>query len=177
MGILARILGFDKDTISVLSTRLDALEERCSNVEILEERVTMLIDGIRGIVESLDEVMVEVKSLANSSQEVREKIEHLEEKITLIDEELEDLKEKIHEPVEDSSDDDVEEIVLNAIENGMTTPTEIIEATGLSKNKVYSVLRDLVNRGILEKRREGRHVHYSIIHSSENTIPKGEAVA
>ena len=53
-----------------------------------------------------------------------------------------------------------EEVVLGAIVSGVTSPSEIMEVTGLSKHRVYAALKSLVDKGIIVKRREGRRVHY-----------------
>ena len=53
-----------------------------------------------------------------------------------------------------------EEVVLGAIVSGVTSPSEIMEVTGLSKHRVYAALKSLVEKGVIVKRREGRRVHY-----------------
>ncbi|MEB3787853.1 MAG: helix-turn-helix domain-containing protein, partial [Desulfurococcales archaeon] len=50
--------------------------------------------------------------------------------------------------------------VLGAIVSGVTSPSEIMEVTGLSKHRVYAALKSLVEKGVIVKRREGRRVHY-----------------
>lgn len=55
-----------------------------------------------------------------------------------------------------------EELVISAIASGATSPREIIEATGLGKNKVYSILKKLVEAGVIERRRDGRRVRYVV---------------
>jgi predicted transcriptional regulator len=94
---------------------------------------------------------------------LNDKAVQLEERVKLLEEYIEKLRIEVEEEQE-RDQEEIKDIILEQIQNGNTTPTGIIEATGLPKNKVYEILKSLVEAGILEKKREGRHVHYILVH-------------
>ncbi|BAN91048.1 helix-turn-helix domain-containing protein [Aeropyrum camini] len=57
---------------------------------------------------------------------------------------------------------EAEDLILSYLENSEATPSELIRRTGLSKNRVYNILKHLVDKGVVEKRRDGRRVVYSL---------------
>ncbi len=181
MGIVRRILGFDKHTIEGLKSRVGQLEADCARLEAMRDAVENIIERINNIEERIAGLKVEVGE-ANARLNIHDKgIKEIAESYNTLYARIEEIEEEINELKDELSsmttqtDEDVDEKVLEAIQRGYTTPTEIIEATGLNKNKVYSVLKRLVDNGVLAKQREGRHVHYTIIQHNDGDLQLGEA--
>ncbi len=168
MGIAKLILGFDKSDLEDTHMRLDSLEQAVRRLQEALER-------LEGEVARLE------AAIGGSVREIRSEqlqfVEALEERFAEIEDSLQELSRIVSSAQEGEEQDSIEEIVLEAIRSGKTTPTEIIETTGLPKNRVYSALRRLVESGVLYKQREGRHVHYYIAQDAVSAGESGEAVA
>ena len=169
MGLLRFLLGFDRGDLA-------RLEER---VRFLEEENRALKEAIEGLARRLEELAVAPASMAGGSQDSgAHAYEERHDGAPVLDGggsysgeyEPGDAAGGIPEGVgEDAGyydgehqdgDTGDEEVVLAAIVSGVTSPSEIMEATGLSKHRVYAALKSLVEKGVIVKRREGRRVHY-----------------
>ncbi len=166
MGILKLILGFDKRDY-------EELKEKAEN---LEQENKLLLDKIRGLEEYVSKLEKELLAVRRVLNELIEDVEDLKNRVEDIErsEEQEEAEEQLGDEypgqagaVEDNSVEDIEAVVLEYISKGVTTPTELVEKTGLSKHKLYDILKSLSDKGILTKKREGRRVHYIPAVSSE----------
>lgn len=185
MGLMRLILGFDSRDYYELKERVERLEERIGKLEELNSNLRSLASEQAAVIELLKSEL----------SEANDTIEALEAEVGLLRSRLEEIeawmKERehvevnpdsdmdgdeyrgadLHGPaggVEAGGDEEAERIVLEAIRNGVSSPSEIISATGLNKHRVYAVLKKLSDEGLLEKRRDGRRVRYSIKIPVEN---------
>ncbi len=186
MGLARMLFGFDKRDIDTLRKRVRVLEEENKKLwrqyYSLEADYRKLVAEYEGMREALGRLVAGLNELSEWRNRVEERIGLLEEWQYEILEEIRDLYSNgVHGSIEsedhEDSGVDARSLVLEKIAEGITSPTEIIEATGLSKRKVYEVLRELVEEGILEKRREGRRVHYILRSDSLTMAQRGEAQA
>jgi uncharacterized membrane protein len=184
LGLAKLLLGFDKRDVSTIKETLGELKNEASNTrnslkELVEEfageckrdtsRLEKTLNIINNRVEELEESVKSLESalntLTNLISEVLAKIEESEPKT---------------ENEQESDSEDLQSLrnqILELIDQGITTPTEIVEASGLPKHKVYSILRHLMEEGVVEKKREGRHVHYIIVKNDNVNSPAQDAEA
>jgi sugar-specific transcriptional regulator TrmB len=147
LGLLKLLLGFDKSDYKRLLSKIEELKEENKNlksrVKSLEEHVSRL-EG-------------EILSARRAVSSVIEEVEYIKQQL---EEQL--PEEEDEEPVEDdiANQEELEDQVLSLIMQGITSPTDLLEKTGLSKHKLYDILKRLTEKGIVEKKREGRRVHY-----------------
>lgn len=167
------ILGFDKRDYYKLKAEVERLEERIGNLEELNNDLRSLASKQAVLIESLKSELGQahnaVEALVAEVDFLRQKLEELEawrrkqesvrESVGGGGEEAGDPGIELLEPSGDE-DEESERIVLEAIKSGVTSPSEIISVTGLSKHRVYAVLKKLSDEGLLEKKRDGRKVHY-----------------
>ena len=172
MGLLRFLLGFDRGDLA-------RLEER---VKLLEEENKTLRDEVERLARRLEELAA-VTAAASESQGSGAREHEYDSAVAAAggdggdggeeyggeyasDGAADGVPEGVAEedgyydggPPGDSVGD--EEVVLGAIVSGVTSPSEIMEVTGLSKHRVYAALKSLVEKGVIVKRREGRRVHY-----------------
>jgi sugar-specific transcriptional regulator TrmB len=147
LGLLKLLLGFDKSDYKRLLSKIEELKEENKNlksrVKSLEEHVSRL-EG-------------EILSARRAVSSVIEEVEYIKQQL---EEQL--AEEEDEEPIEDdiANQEELEDQVLSLIMQGITSPTDLLEKTGLSKHKLYDILKRLTEKGIVEKKREGRRVHY-----------------
>ncbi|BAA81521.1 putative transcriptional regulator, ArsR family [Aeropyrum pernix K1] len=142
MGLLKALLGFDRRDIETLAR---SNEENRRRIEALEAALARLEERISSISQALGRDARSTESLQGVEKEGGRETEYEGHNGTVEEGMLED-----------------EGIIISHLEKGDATPSELIRDTGLSKNRVYGVLKRLVERGIVEKRRDGRRVVYSL---------------
>jgi uncharacterized membrane protein len=149
LGLLKLLLGFDKSDYQELQDKLGQLEEENSQLK-------QVIQNLQEQVASLEKELLATRRAVNS---VIEDIEYIKQKL---EEELEeeDLEEEEELEAQEPDIEELEEEVLSLIIEGVTSPKDLLERTGLSKHKLYDVLKRLSERGLVDKQREGRRVHY-----------------
>jgi len=177
LGLAKIILGFDRGDLERLREENEKLWDSYARLaQRLEKALLELEDlgnRVRGLEEENAALKGEVARYAARLQEANETIsrltalvEALAERVARLEERLEEHappepeEEHALEEAEEAVTDDTVQIVYEKILEGVTSPTEIMEATGLSKRKVYQALKRLLAEGLVEKRREGRKVHY-----------------
>ena len=174
MGLLKIILGFDRGDLERLRREIEQLRESLetltramAEIKLEQERLQVAYTRLLGEMEVLREENRalkaalegygrELKEVEKSLGSIANVVTGLEARIAQAD----DRFEAVDNTSEEHLSDDAVETVLEKILEGVTSPTEIIESTGLSKHKVYEALKRLVSEGLVEKRREGRRVHY-----------------
>ncbi len=180
MGLAKIIFGFDKADIEYLEKKLDEYESRISSLkeEIFEHKkstetsIIKITDKIILLEAKIDELD---KAIQSYDAKYKDALHEIRNTIGEIKQEIENLKYKsIHQAAENDAED-ITDIILSYIEKGITTPSALIEATGIAKNKVYETLKELVEEGILEKKRDGRYVHYIIASNPVQIKQKAEA--
>ncbi len=185
MGLLKILLGFDRGDLARLEERVKVLEEENKVLrEELEKLVSVIealaaaqaSNGSEGIVVEAGEVQDGLagaedddtghasydSGYTSGDQGVESATGDADDAVDYSGEDL--------SPGQDSSGD--EEIVLGVIASGVTSPSEIIEVTGLSKHRVYAALKELSEKGVIVKRREGRRVHYLLADEAPGVMPR-----
>ncbi|MCE4617980.1 MAG: hypothetical protein F7C82_01100 [Desulfurococcales archaeon] len=183
MGLVRLILGFDKKDYIELKDKVESLEERIEKleaqnedlrnaltklmtvIEYLRDELGQAHNAIAALVEEVDFLRQKLKELEAEKEREASKHEPVEETLEPPPEMLEQVANEAEQAVEshEDSDSEVEKLVIETIKSGITSPSDIINATGLSRRKVYAVLRKLSDEGVLEKKREGRKVHYVLV--------------
>jgi len=185
LGLVRLILGFDKkdyielkDKVEYLEERIEKLEEQNEDlrsalaklmtvVEYLRDELGQAHNAIAALVEEVDFLRQKLKELEAEREKDGEagKQEVIEEAPEPPSEVLEQVASEVQQAVEghEDSDSEVEKLVIETIKSGITSPSDIINATGLSRRRVYAVLKKLSDEGVLEKKREGRKVHYVLV--------------
>ncbi|MEB3765396.1 MAG: hypothetical protein GSR77_04450 [Desulfurococcales archaeon] len=182
MGLAKIIFGYDKSDIEHLEKKLDEYESKISSLkeEIYEYKkytetsiikITDKIILLEAKINELDE------TIQSYDAKYRDALHEIKNTIREIKQELVSLEHKSAHQVAENDADDIADIILSYIEKGVTTPSALIEATGIAKNKVYEILKELVEAGILEKKRDGRYVHYIIASNPVQIKQKAEAEA
>ncbi len=148
MGLLKLILGFDKSDYQRLLGEVNELKKENNNLR----------DGIRRLEEKVSKLEEELLSTRRAVSTIIEEIEYIKQQL---EEQLEEEEEAQEEPVGgEEPQEELEDLVLSLILQGVTSPSALIEKTGLSKHKLYDILKRLTEKGVVEKKREGRRVHY-----------------
>ncbi|MEB3789006.1 MAG: hypothetical protein GSR72_03840 [Desulfurococcales archaeon] len=180
MGLAKIIFGFDKSDIDNLKKKLDDYESRISSLK--EEIYEYKKYTETSIIKMTDKALLleaKIKELEETIQsydaKYRDTIREIRNMAEEIKQELEKLEHKPAHQLGESDSEDVADIILSYIEKGVTTPSALIEVTGIAKNKVYETLKELVEAGVLEKKRDGRYVHYIIASNPVQIKQKAEA--
>ncbi len=148
MGLLKLILGFDKSDYQRLLGEVDELKKENNNLK----------DRIKSLEEKVSKLEGELLSTRRAVSTVIEEIEYIKQQL---EEQLEEEDEASGETVGgEEPQEELEDLVLSLILQGVTSPSDLIEKTGLSKHKLYDILKRLTEKGVVEKKREGRRVHY-----------------
>jgi len=194
LGLAKIILGFDRRDLERLREENEKLWDAYARLaQKLEKTIYELgelgnrVRELEGENQSLRERVAEYEERLAAAEEriaaLTGLVEALADRIARLEEQLEErsIVEEEHEPVaeegEEAVTDDTVQIVYEKILEGVTSPTEIMEATGLSKRKVYQALKRLIAEGLVEKKREGRRVHYYPIHQAPtDTGSRAEAL-
>lgn len=184
MGLVRLILGFDKKDYIELKDKSEHLEERIEKleaqnedlrnaltklmtvVEYLRDELGQAHNAIAALVEEVDFLRQKLKELEAEREKETSKHEVAEETLEPPPEVLEQVAGEAEQAIEGHAgqdDSEVEKLVIETIKSGITSPSDIINATGLSRRKVYAVLKKLSDEGVLEKKREGRKVHYVLV--------------
>ena len=151
MGLLKLLLGFDKSDYEELQGKLEGLEKE-------NEELKQIVKNLQEQVSKLEKELLATRRALNT---VIEDIEYIKQKLEEELEEEEALDEEEEElGIEESSMEELEETVLSLIIEGVTSPKDLLERTGWSKHKLYDVLKSLTEKGLVDKEREGRRVHY-----------------
>ncbi len=167
MGLAKILFGFDKtdleelgNTLSKIKAEVGRLREEIAELKARIDDCEYKASTALDIADKSDGAIQSLRSELDSLRGEKEALEARLEELEAIIASLEERSEKGQEP-QDS--DDAEALILSLVKTGIDTPGELMEHTGLSKGRLYAILRRLVERGVLAKRREGRKVHYVIV--------------
>jgi len=144
------LLGFDKSDYEELQGKLEGLERE-------NEELKQTVENLQEQVSKLEKELLASRRALNT---VIEDIEYIKQKLEEGLEEEEALDDEEELGIEESSMEELEETVLSLIIEGVTSPKDLLERTGWSKHKLYDVLKSLTEKGLVDKEREGRRVHY-----------------
>ena len=124
-----------------------------------EENIQLkqIVKKLQDQVANLEKELLATRRALNT---VIEDIEYVKQKLEEELEEEPNNEEEDELEVGESSIEELEETVLSLIIDGITSPKDLLERTGLSKHKLYDILKRLAERGLVDKQRKGRRVHY-----------------
>ncbi|MCE4607323.1 MAG: helix-turn-helix domain-containing protein [Desulfurococcales archaeon] len=150
MGLLKLLFGFDKSDYEELQGKLEGLGEE-------NEELKQTVKNLQEQVSKLEKELLASRRALNT---VIEDIEYIKQKLEEELEEEEALEDSGELEIEDSNMEELEETILSLIIQGVTSPKDLLERTGWSKHKLYDVLKSLTEKGLVDKERDGRRVHY-----------------
>ena len=167
MGLAKILFGFDKadleelrNTITGVKAEVENLREELAalkaRIDDCEYKASTALDVADKSDSTIQSLRSELDSLRGEKEALEARLEELEAIIAAIEE-----RGGKGQELQDS--DEAEALILSLVKTGIDTPGELMEHTGLSKGRLYTILRRLVKEGVLAKRREGRKVHYVIV--------------
>ncbi|MEB3806072.1 MAG: hypothetical protein GSR73_00945 [Desulfurococcales archaeon] len=175
MGLAKIIFGFDREDLKKLEEENKALKAELSKLKeentALDSRMRELEGQVARLASELKQAYSVAASLVNEIEVLKNRVAKLEDREEQREaedkrgnsEQAHDLEETVEvneEALESYEGDEAEKLVLEAISKGVNSPSDIVSYTGLSKSRVYSILKELTEEGVLVKKKEGRRVHY-----------------
>ncbi|MCE4601183.1 MAG: hypothetical protein F7C38_06425 [Desulfurococcales archaeon] len=175
MGLAKIIFGFDREDLRKLEEENKALKAELSKLKeentVLKSKIKELEGQMAGLASELKQAYSIAASLVNEIDVLKNRVVRLEDREEQREAEdkkgdsgqthdLEETVEVNEEALESYEGDEAEKLVLEAISKGINSPSDIVSYTGLSKSRVYAVLKELTEEGVLVKKKEGRRVHY-----------------
>ena len=161
MGLRKWILGFDPDEFNELKTGFIRIENIEKEIQEVKERIKELqrllndkadrqsVDLLSKMLETERKI---VDSLEKELKEVKLKFDTME------------LSSELYETQKVPIDDfELEERVIKLISQGHNSPTELIHMLGISADKLYKVINQLITSRRIKKIRKGRKVYYILI--------------
>ncbi len=167
MGLAKVLFGFDKkdleelrNTLTGVKAEVGRLQEELAELKARIDDCEYKASAALEIADKSDSAIQSLRSELDSLRGEREALEARLEEIEAVLAAIEERSEKGQDP---QDTDEAETLILSLVKTGIDTPGELMEHTGLSKGRLYAILRRLVERGVLVKKREGRKVHYVIV--------------
>ena len=159
VGIRRLILGLDPDDLKALTSRVQTLEgevknlqDRLSRLENVEEKVKLLEERLKVLdllTDQVKENRLWMKELLKDIEDIRLEIEALK------------LKSEADSLNEEKLDDvELEARVYELITKGYHSPTKLATALGISKDKLYRILRRLQEARLITTKGKGRKKKY-----------------
>jgi len=161
----------------LLKPYLEALEAQSNKLSNLEAEVENLKEKLRSLeevsrkVELLEERLKVLDYVSDSTKENRLWIKELLRDIEDLKLEIEALKLKSEADLSNKSkldELDVEARVYDLIRKGQTSPTKIAQTLGISKDKLYRILKRLQDARLITTIGKGRKKRYVPILEVEN---------
>jgi len=167
MGIRSWLLRPYIEALEVQSNRLSNLE---AEVENLKEKLRSLEDISRKV-ELLEERLKVLDYVSDSTRENRLWIKELLKDIEDLKLEIEALK--LKSEADSSNKAELDELDLEArvydlIRKGQTSPTKIAQTLGISKDKLYRILKRLQDARLITTIGKGRRKKYVPVLEAEN---------
>lgn len=161
MGLRKWILGFDPDEFHELKTAIIRISNIEKEIQEVKERIKELqrllndkadrqsVDLLSKMLETERKI---VDSLEKELKEVKLKFDTME------------LSSELYETQKVPIDDfELEERVIKLISQGHNSPTELIHMLGISADKLYKVINQLITSRRIKKIKKGRKVYYILI--------------
>lgn len=161
VGLRKWILGFDPDEFHELKTAII----RISNIEKEIQEVKEHIKEVqRSLNDKADKQTVDL--LSKMLETDRKIVDSLEEELKEIKlkfgtlELYSELSETQKVPIDDF---ELEERLIKLISQGHNSPTELIHMLGISADKLYKVINQLITSRRIKKIKKGRKVYYILV--------------
>jgi len=161
VGLRKWILGFDPDEFHELKTAIIRISNIEKEIQEVKERIKELqrllndkadrqsVDLLSKMLETERKI---VDSLEKELKEVKLKFDTME------------LSSELYETQKVPIDDfELEERVIKLISQGHNSPTELIHMLGISADKLYKVINQLITSRRIKKIKKGRKVYYILI--------------
>lgn len=188
MGLRSWLLGFDPDEVKDLKARVENVEKLRVKLGLMEDKLQTKLTNLEAEVQDLKVRMARVEGLAH-------KVELLEEKLKVLDhiadstkenrlwikELLKDIEDirleiealKLKSEADSSEEEKLDDIELEArvydlIRKGVSSPTKLATALGISKDKLYRILKRLQEARLITTKGKGRKKKYVPILEAEN---------
>ena len=167
MGIRSWLL---KPYLEALETQMKELSNLKAEVEDLRERLRAL-EKVGQRVELLEERLKVLDYVSDSTKENRLWIKELLKDIENLKLEIEALK--LKSEADSSNKAELDELDLEArvydlIRKGQTSPTKIAQTLGISKDKLYRILKRLQDARLITTIGKGRKKKYVPVLEAEN---------
>lgn len=152
MGLRSWILGEYGKEIRAHSRELEDVKERLKALETIAQKVELLEERLRildYISDSTKENRLWIKEILKDIEDIRLEIEALK------------LKSEADSSNKTPSDDlELEAQVYDLIRKGETSPTKLAQKLGISKDKLYRILRRLQEARLITTIGKGRKKRY-----------------
>lgn len=153
MGLREWILGNYAKRIENVEKRLEKLDHVANRLKVLEAKLAildLLKDDVKENRLTIREILKDIEAIRLEIEAIRLK----SEADLSASQELTDLE--------------LEEQVLELIKKGYHSPTELAQLLGISKDRLYKILKRLIKARLIAKIGKGKHTKY---------VPKEEATA
>ncbi len=160
MSLRSWLLGFDPNEVKALKAEVADLKERLRSLEDISRRVELLEERLRVldyVSDSTKENRLWIKELLKDIEDLKLEIEALK------------LKSEADSSGKAELDElDLEARVYDLIRKGQTSPTKLAQALGISKDKLYRILKRLQDARLITTIGKGKRKKYVPVLEAEN---------
>lgn len=160
MGLREWILGDYARKVNDLEVKLQELEGKLSKVDEIDNKIKVIETRLK-ILDLLNDNVKEnrlwIKELLKDIEDVRMEIEAIK------------LKSEVDSSDKGEIDDlELEAKVYELIRKGQTSPTKIAQALGISKDKLYRILKNLQEARLITTKGKGKKKKYVPVLEAED---------
>jgi len=189
------LLGFDPNEVKALKAEVKELRARVENAEKLRVKLGLTEDKLQTKLTKLEAEVQDLKVRMARVEGLAHKVELLEEKLKVLDhiadstkenrlwikELLKDIEDirleiealKLKSEADSSEEEKLDDIELEArvydlIRKGVSSPTKLATTLGISKDKLYRILKRLQEARLITTKGKGRKKKYIPVLEAEN---------